>query len=66
MSKSEIALVRLLAEKIGIKTAVELEEFKQHTNASTNNLLLKRLALFVASGITFKEAKEYKRIFNKV
>lgn len=61
-----MALVRLLAEKIGIKTAVELEEFKRHTNANTNNLLLKRLALFVASGITAKEAREYKRIFNKV
>lgn len=58
-------LVRLLAEKIGIKTVGELEEFKKHTNANTNNLLLKRLALFVASGITFKEAREYKRIFNK-
>lgn len=65
MSKSELVLVRLLAEKIGIYTAGELEEFKKHTNANTNQLLLKRLALFVASGITFKEAREYKQIFNK-
>lgn len=65
MSRRELNLVRLLAEEIGIKTVGELEEFKEHTNASTNQLLLKRLALFVASGITFKEAKEYKRIFNK-
>ena len=65
LSKSELHLVRLLAEKIGIKTAVELEEFKKQTNANTNNLLLKRLAMFVATGITFKEVAEYKRIFNK-
>lgn len=65
MSKSELLLVRLLAEQIGIKTVGELDEFKKHTNANTNKLLLKRLALFVASGITFKEAREYKRVFNK-
>ena len=65
MSKSELLLVRLLSEKIGIYTAGELEEFKRHTNSNTNKLLLKRLALFVASGITAKEAKEYKRVFNK-
>lgn len=65
MSMKDLKLVKLLAEKIGIKTVGELEEFKKHTNASTNEALLKRLALFVASGITFKEAKEYKRIFNK-
>lgn len=65
MSMQDLKLVRLLAEKIGIKTAGELEEFKRHTNANTNGLLLKRLALFVASGITAKEAREYKRIFNK-
>ena len=65
MSKSELLLVRLLAEKIGINTVGELEEFKKHTNSKTNHQLLKRLALFVASGITFKEAREYKRIFNK-
>lgn len=65
MSMQDLKLVRLLAEKIGIKTAKELEDFKKHTNAYTNKLLLKRLALFVASGITAKEAREYKRIFNK-
>lgn len=65
MSMQDLKLVRLLAEKIGIKTAGELEEFKRLTNANTNHLLLKRLALFVASGITAKEAKEYKRVFNK-
>lgn len=65
MSMQDLKLVRLLAEKIGIKTATELEEFKRHTNANTNDALLKRLALFVASGITAKEAKEYKRVFNK-
>ncbi len=65
MSKSELVLVRMLAEKIGIKTVGELEEFKKYTKATTNEKLLKRLALFVASGITFKEAREYERIFNK-
>lgn len=65
MSKSELLLVRLLAEKIGIKTVGELDEFKKLTNAKTNKQLLKRLALYVASGITFKEAENYKRIFNK-
>jgi hypothetical protein len=61
----DMKLVRLLAEKIGIKTVGELDEFKKHTNATTNTLLLKRLALFVASGITAREAKNYKRVFNK-
>lgn len=58
-------LVNLLCEQIGIKTLGDLDEFKKHTKATTNEMLLKRLALFVASGITFKEAKEYERIFNK-
>lgn len=65
MTMEDMKLVRLLAEKIGIKTVGELDEFKKHTNATTNKLLLKRLALFVASGITAKEASEYKRVFNK-
>lgn len=66
MSKSELSLVRLLAEKIGIYTVGELGEFKKLTNANTDEELIKRLALYVASGITFKEAREYKRVFNKV
>lgn len=66
MSKSELSLVRLLAEKIGIYTVGELGEFKKLTNAKTDEELIKRLALYVASGITFKEAREYKRVFNKV
>lgn len=57
MSKSELLLVRLLAEQIGIKTAGELDEFKRHTNAKTNELLIKRLALYVASGTTFEEVR---------
>ena len=55
MSTKDFNLVIALAEKIGIKTAGELEEFKQRTGAKTNNALLKRLALYVASDTPFKE-----------
>ena len=60
MSKSELLLVRLLAEKIGIKTVGELEEFKRRTGARTNNMLLKRLALYVANDMTLAEVIDYK------
>lgn len=53
MSIQELRLVRLLAEKIGIKTAGELKEFKERTQADTNDKLLNRL--FVAN----KEAVHY-------
>lgn len=62
MSIAELNLVRLLAEKIGIKTASELEEFKRKTDANTNEMLIRRLALYVAAGMTFAEVVEYKRI----
>lgn len=61
MSKSELLLVRLLAEKIGIETVGELEEFKRRTGAKTNDMLLKRLALYVASDTTFAEVIDYKQ-----
>jgi hypothetical protein len=56
----DLKLVSLLAEKIGIKTAGELEEFKKRTQADTNEKLLKRLALYVACDMTYKEAVDYK------
>lgn len=60
MSKGELQLVRLLAEKIGIKTVGELEEFKSRTGAKSNEDLLRRLALYVACNMTFAEVVDYK------
>lgn len=64
MSKSELLLVRMLAEKIGIKTVSELEEFKRRTGANTNEMLIKRLALYVACDMTLAEVVDYKPICN--
>jgi hypothetical protein len=64
MSKSELVLVRMLAEKIGIKTVGELEEFKRVTGANSNEMLLKRLALWVAFDRTYAEVIDYKRVCN--
>jgi len=64
MSMQELKLVRLLAEKIGIKTATELEEFKRKTDAKTNEMLIRRLALYVAADMTFAEVVEHKRVCN--
>lgn len=61
MSTKDFALVMMLAEKIGIKTAGELEEFKRRTGATTNEMLIKRLALYVASDRTFAEVVDYKQ-----
>lgn len=61
MSKSDLNLIMLLAEKIGIETVGELEEFKRRTGATTNDMLLKRLALYVASDTTFAEVVDYKK-----
>lgn len=60
MSTKDFQLVTMLAEKIGIKTAGELEDFKKKTQADTNEALLKRLALYVACDMKFGEAKHYK------
>lgn len=57
-------LVRMLAEKIGIKTVSELEEFKRRTGATSNELLIKRLALYVACDMTLAEVVDYKPIYN--
>lgn len=51
----DFKLVLMLAEKIGIKTAGELDDFKKRTQADTNAKLLKSLALYVACEMTYKE-----------
>jgi hypothetical protein len=65
MSKSELILVRMLAEKIGITTVGELEDFKRRTGADTNEKLIRRLALYVAGDWTYAEVKKYKPVDNK-
>lgn len=60
MSKGDLDLIMMLAKRIGIKTVGELEEFKRRTNATTNDMLIKRLALYVASDTTFAEVVDYK------
>lgn len=65
MTMEDMKLVRLLAEKIGIKTVGELNEFKRIAEVTTNDMLLKRLALYVATDTTFAEVLEYKRLSNK-
>ena len=64
MSKSELVLVRMLAEKIGIKTVGELEEFKTRAGVTTNDMLIRRLALYVAADMTFAEVVDHKPIYN--
>ena len=64
MSTKDFNLVMALAEKIGIRTAGELEEFKRRTGAKTNEMLIKRLALYVASDTTFAEVIDYKPFCN--
>lgn len=64
MSTKDFNLVMALAEKIGIRTAGELDEFKRITEVKTNDALIKRLALYVASGTSFAEVKENKSLCN--
>ena len=56
----------LLCERVGITTAAELDNFKQITNVHDNEALIKRLALYVASGVTYEEVLEHKRIYDKL
>lgn len=60
MTMEDMKLVMMLAEKVGIKTAGELEDFKKQTKADTNDKLLKRLALYVACDMKYGEAIHYK------
>lgn len=55
MSRKEILLLNLLCEQVGIKTAGELEAFKNKTQATTNDALLKKLALCVAFDRSLEE-----------
>ena len=64
MSMKDLELLRLLAEKIGIKTAGQLEDFKKRTQATTNEMLIKRLALYVATDMTYAEVVDYKPVCN--
>lgn len=63
MSIKDLELVRLLSEKIGIKTLGQLEEFKRRTGATSNEMLIKRLALYVASDRTFAEVVDHKPVY---
>ena len=51
----DVLLLKLLTEKIGIKTVGELAAFKEKTQAKTNDALLKKLALCVAFDRTLEE-----------
>lgn len=62
MSRNELLLLNLLSAKVGIKTAGELEAFKKKTKATTNDALLKKLALCVAFGKTYKEVLQNEHI----
>lgn len=55
MCIEDFKLVLLLAEKIGIRTAGELDDFKKRTQADSNAKLLKSLALYVACELSYKE-----------
>ncbi len=62
MTMQDMRLVRMLAERIGIKTVGELEEFKRRTGVTSNDMLIKRLALYVASDTSYAEVIDYKPI----
>ena len=48
MSRKQMQLLNLLCEQVGIKTMGDLERFKQVAEVNSNDMLLKRLALYVA------------------
>ena len=60
MSTQDLQLVTMLAKRVGIKTVGELDEFKKHTGVTTNEQLIKRLALYVGTNTTFEEVRKYK------
>lgn len=55
MSRKQMQLLNLLCEQVGIKTCGDLEEFKKAAEIKSNDMLLKRLALYVAFDKKFKE-----------
>lgn len=64
MSIKQYKLLNLLCERVGIKTVAELDNFKKITKVNDNEALIKRLALYVASGTTYEEAKKHKQIYD--
>lgn len=48
-------LLNLLCEQVGIKTYGDLERFKKDAQVTSNEMLLKRLALYVAFDRKFEE-----------
>lgn len=64
MSRKEMQLVNLLCEQIGIKTLGQLEEFKAKTKVTTNDALLKKLALCVAFDLSLEEVLKNEYISN--
>ena len=57
MSTQDLQLVMMLEKRVGIKTVGDLEAFKKHTGATTNEQLIKRLALYYGTNTTFEEVK---------
>ena len=55
MSIKQMQLLKLLCEQIGINTVGELEAFKKKTKVTTNDALIKKLALCVAFDRTLEE-----------
>lgn len=63
MSRKEMQLLNLLCEKVGISTVGELEAFKLKTKVTSNEMLIKRLALYVAADAKFNEFDTQDHIF---
>ena len=55
MSIKQMQLLKLLCEQIGINTVGELEAFKKKTKVTTNDALIKKLALCVAFDRSLEE-----------
>jgi len=51
----DVLLLKLLTEKLGITTVGELAAFKAKTKVTTNDALLKKLALCVAFDLKLEE-----------
>ena len=58
MSRTQMLLVNLLCEKIGIKTLGDLDKFKKHAQVTSNDMLIRRLALWVACDKTIDEVDD--------
>lgn len=58
MTMADMKLVRMLAERVGIKTVGDLEQFKTLTGVKTNEQLIKRLALYYGTNTTFEDLQK--------